>query len=431
MKKTFVLDTNVLLHNAESVESFADNIVVIPMAVIEELDNFKKHNDELGRNARQVIRRIDALRTEGNLRDGVPLSNGGILKILSTTGNGMVSDLVTNNADNRIIQLAYQLHKEANEASLPSEGSEQSVIFVSKDINARLKADALGLKAEDFEKEKINFDELYTGYSEIRVSADTMEEFFNSEVLEMKGVGNYPNEFILLKDKDNEKHAAMSRVAKPGFLVHLSRKNESAWNIHARNKEQRMTLELLLDPEVQIVTLVGQAGTGKTLLALAAALQATLKNRQYERILVSRPIIPMGKDIGYLPGGKDEKLSNWMLPIFDNLSYLLRDGAEKSGQKKKSKTTSQDRMERLLREKTIELEALTYIRGRSIPGQYVIVDEAQNLTPHEVKTIISRAGDRDYGRIISASHGVHEDGFVGQTGGRCGHGRSPRQSGRF
>lgn len=389
MKKTFVLDTNVLLHNAESIESFTDNIVVIPMPVIEELDNFKRHNDELGRNARQVIRRLDDLRTKGNLRDGVPINSGGVLKIVSGTGIDGTADaraeeaLVDEIPDNRILRLAYALHDKGD-----------AVIFVSKDINARLKADALGLPAVDFEKQKINFDELYTGYSEVIVPTKAIDEFFDSDLMERKGLGRYPNEFVMLRDRANRKRTALARVVNHGVVRHLSSQHDRVWNIQARNKEQRLALEMLMDTDVPLVTLVGQAGTGKTLLALAAAMHTTMRQNRYDKILVSRPIIPLGKDIGYLPGAKEEKLSHWMQPIFDNLAYLLRDGSESKTKKtKKTKTSTQDRINRLIDDNVIELEALTYIRGRSIPRQYVIVDEAQNLTPHEVKTIASRAGE--------------------------------------
>ena len=379
MSKVFVLDTNVLLHNAECVESFADNTVVLPMAVIEELDKFKTNNDELGRNARQVIRRLDALRSKGSLRDGVPLENGGTLRIIARVDGMDDTGLREDVADNRILRLAYGLHKEGDH-----------VVFVSKDINARLKADALGVPAVDFEKQKVNFDEMASGFAEVVVSPETIAEFKKAEVLEREGVGEYPNEFVLLKGNADEKHSLLARVVEPGVLKHLSKEYDRVWNIKARNREQRIALELLMDPNVQIVTLVGKAGTGKTLLALAAGLEATLRQRNYDRILVSRPIIPLGKDIGYLPGAKEEKLSHWMQPIFDNLTYLLR---EDTSGNKKSKKTVQDRTEKLLDDNIVSLEALTYIRGRSIPNQYVIVDEAQNLTPHEVKTIVSRAGE--------------------------------------
>ena len=383
MKKTFVLDTNVLLHNAECVESFADNTVVLPMAVIEELDKFKKQNDELGRNARQVIRRLDDLRGQGNLRDGVPLSNGGMLRIMSCKPEPDATGLRHDVRDNWILQLAYQLHRNG-----------ERVIFVSKDINARLKADALGLEAQDFEKEKVNFEEFFSGYSEKEVSSRVIDAFFKNQILERPRLGTYPNEFIILKDRNNKKRTALARTIQPGVITHLSSKLDRIWDIQARNKEQRMALELLMDPAVQIVTLVGQAGTGKTLLALAAALHCTLRNHRYDRILVSRPVIPMGKDIGYLPGAKEEKISHWMQPIFDNLTYLLREGGLGGAKpKKKQRVSVQELVYKLLKDNVIELEALTYIRGRSIPGQYVIVDEAQNLTPHEVKTIVSRAGE--------------------------------------
>jgi len=384
-RKTFVLDTNVLLHNAESIESFADNRVIIPMAVIEELDKFKTHNDELGRNARHVIRRIDALRAKGNLRDGVPLANGGLLQIRTARQPSPEDLLVENIPDNRILRLAYELV-----------GEQASVTFVSKDINARLKADALGIQAVDFEKEKVNFDELYAGYTEVDVPTATINAFFKAQTYKNRKLGTYPNEFVLMRERTNRnrKNTALARVVEPGVLTHLTSELDAVWNVHARNREQRMALELLMDPTIQIVTLVGQAGTGKTLLALAAALHATLKHHRYDRILVSRPIIPMGKDIGYLPGSKEEKLMHWMQPIFDNLTYLMHDGTDaQTVGKKKTKITSRDRIESLLGNNTIVMEALTYIRGRSIPGQYVIVDEAQNLTPHEIKTIVTRAGE--------------------------------------
>jgi PhoH-like ATPase len=385
IRKTFVLDTNVLLHNPQSMESFSDNRVVIPMAVIEELDKFKTHNDELGRNARQVIRRIDTLRTEGSLRDGVPLPGGGVLQIRSALLADADGMLAENVPDNLILRLAYELITENEE-----------VIFVSKDINARLKADALGLQVMDFEKEKINFDELYTGYKEMTVPQATINGFFKNRVYKNSAIGSYPNEFVLMRERTNRKRGktALARVLEPGTLVHLSSDLDRVWNIIARNREQRLALELLMDPTVQIVTLVGQAGTGKTLLALAAGLQCTLRSHRYDGILVSRPIIPMGKDIGYLPGAKEEKLAHWMQPIFDNLMYLMNEPTEKGlVGKKKPKITPKDRIETLLHNDTVVLEALTYIRGRSIPNQYVIVDEAQNLTPHEVKTIVSRAGE--------------------------------------
>ncbi len=383
MKKYFVLDTNVLLHNSESVSSFEDNYVVLPMKVIEELDKFKSRNDELGRNARQTIRSLDCLRAKGSLRDGVEIENGGKLKIMSAKDLAVDTGLDMGVADNQILAVAYYLHKNSK-----LENGDQ-VIFVTKDINARIKADALGVAAQDFEKEKINFDELFTGQRELVVAKAVIDEFYSTEVMQLKGYSLLPNEFVLLKDEENEKHTGIGKVNGDGKLAHLNAQYESAWNIHSRSKEQRMAFELLMDPEVQLVTLVGKAGTGKTLLALAAGLEMTQRYNRYEKLLVSRPVIPLGKDIGYLPGTKDEKLSLWMQPIFDNLTYLMGGSKSQNG----DESTVRQKVERLLKENEVELEALSYIRGRSIPHQYVIVDDAQNLTPHEIKTIVSRAGE--------------------------------------
>ncbi|MCK5193937.1 MAG: PhoH family protein, partial [Desulfobulbaceae bacterium] len=223
------------------------------------------------------------------------------------------------------------------------------------------------------------------------VPGEVVDKFFADNELTGEGLALIPNEFVLLQDEGNPKHTALAKTNGEKHLVKLNPQYESAWHIRTRNKEQRMAFELLLDPTVQIVTLVGQAGTGKTLLALAAALEEVIGNNNYEKILVSRPIIPLGKDLGFMPGDKDEKLAHWMQPIFDNLTYLMG-----SGMSRKSKGHDESlrhKVEALLKDHIVEMEALTYIRGRSIADQYVIVDEAQNLTPHEVKTIISRAGE--------------------------------------
>lgn len=378
MQKYFVLDTNVLLHNADSISAFTDNVVVLPMSVIEELDRFKSQNNELARNARQVIRQLDKLRVKGNLGKGVEMDNGGTLQIYherDLADHGLDMRV----ADNRILGVAYTLLQQG-----------KKVIFVSKDINARLKGDALGVGVMDFEKEKVNFDELFSGNCQHRVTGAQIDEFYAQKRLELAGCSPVPNEFVLLIDENDEKHTALARSVNGGGLVPLIPDYNEAFGLKPRNKEQRMALELLLDPEVQLVTMVGQAGTGKTLLALAAAMETTVHFHRYERILVSRPIIPMGKDLGYMPGDKDDKLIHWMQPIFDNLTLLMAGNGQKKGDKQEE--SAKLKVDRLLRDNVIELEALTYIRGRSIPHQYVIVDEAQNLTPHEVKTIVSRAG---------------------------------------
>ncbi len=397
--KTFVLDTNVLLHSAQSIESFLDNDVVIPMAVVEELDKFKRNSDELGRNARQVIRHLDRMRKlefpkTGCLKNGVPLSSinpalsGHLFVIAASPDNNEVartvnsvfgSELQMSSPDNRILRVAYELNQQGKQ-----------VVFISQDINLRLKADVLGLSVMDFEREKVSYDSLQTGYREITSSHEVLEQIYRERVLS-NTFGLLPNEFVVLRAENatGKSQSALARCRADGNVQLMDNSRiDTVWNVSPRNKEQRMALDLLLDPEVRLVTLVGGAGTGKTLLALAAGMQLVLNSGIYDRILVSRPIIPLGNDIGFLPGNKDSKLSSWMQPIFDNLDFLLGSEAERKG-----KSSSRYSREGLLNSKKLELEALTYIRGRSIPNQYVIVDEAQNLTPHEIKTIISRCGE--------------------------------------
>ena len=380
MAKTYVLDTNVLLHSAKALDSFQDNLVVIPMAVIEELDKFKKNQDELGRNSRQVVRMIDKLRGEGRLSEGVPLHNaaGGKPsgKLMILTGEGeMPEKMDMSIADNRILQVAYMLLKRAKR--------EDSVTLITKDLNLRLRADGLGIPVQDFECQTVKFDELYSGTSETEVDPQTIDDFYKNKSIEVpNGLALHPNEFLTMKSGTK---SAIGIFRGGKLVMPHELPGDNVWNVKPRSREQRIALQLLTDPAIQVVTLVGQAGSGKTLLALAAALQQVLRDAVFENILVSRPIIPLGKDIGYLPGDKNEKLSVWMQPIYDNLDYLLH--TEKRGESVKRK------VDELIRTGKLELEALTYIRGRSIPHQFVIIDEAQNLTPHEVKTIVSRAGE--------------------------------------
>ena len=374
-----------LLHSPVALDVFDDNHVVLPMAVLEELDKFKTQSSELGRNARESIRKLDALRQIGKLSHGVPLAKGGTLRVL-VTPSVEKAGLEEDTPDNAIIRLAYSLGRKG-----------ERVIIVSMDINVRVKASALDLETEDFEHEKVNFDELYTGYSNRVVSQEVIERLYDGQVLSSYAGQAYPNMFLQLSAAENPEMQAIARVYPDKTMSEINLSIDNIYGIQSRNVEQRMAMELLMDPSVSIVTLVGQAGTGKTLLALAAGMHLVQHEHLYDRILVSRPIVPLGKDIGYLPGDKAEKLANWMEPIFDNLDYILRrhvPDQPPAGAKKPARLlTPQERIAQLLENGTLELEALTYIRGRSISRQFIIIDEAQNLTPHEVKTVVSRAGE--------------------------------------
>lgn len=377
MEKYFVIDTNVLLHDARALFAFGDNRLVIPIEVLEELDKFKGQNDELGRNAREVVRTLDRFRQHGSLGQGVPIpETGGALFVDLKPARLHDTGLDRDVPDNRILGVAWRLQKEG-----------KTIIFVSKDINLRIKSDALGITTMDFEKEKVDVDRLHRGWRELRVRGEVIDEFTAKGTVAIEE-SLFPNEFVLLRDDARPKHTVLARRtnAEATRVEPLRSNGEAVAGVLARNMEQRLAMELLLDDTVPLVTLVGKAGTGKTLLALAAGYQKTVKDGEYDKILVSRPIMPLGRDIGYLPGTKDEKLEQWMKPIFDNLKFILRE-------KNHHTHDTNKKLQELMRGGLIEMEALTYIRGRSIYDQFLIVDEAQNLTPHEVKTIISRAGD--------------------------------------
>lgn len=378
MKKTFVLDTNVLLHDPRSIFSFDDNDVVIPIYVVEEVDTFKKDLSELGRNARQISRYLDELRAKGSLSTGVPLENGGHL-FVATTHHQLPTEFASDRGlDSRIMAVALDRTEKL--------GGQEQVIFVTKDTNLRIRADALGIVARDYEPERLDISELYTGYSEVEVEKELIDQFYAQGHIQLAKPASAPNEYLLLKCRENPSQSALARVRNDLTTVHaLPDRKQGVWGIRAKNREQAFALDALLDDKIKLVTLVGKAGTGKTLLAIAAGLQRVMDEAVYQRLLVSRPIFPLGQDIGYLPGDLKEKLNPWMQPIFDNVEFLM---GLTSRDKKRGRSYQE-----LIDLGTIQIEALTYIRGRSIPMQYMIVDEAQNLTPHEVKTIISRAGE--------------------------------------
>jgi len=377
--KNYVLDTNVLLHDARAIYSFADNNVVIPIYVIEEIDTFKKDQSELGRNARQIARLLDQHRSEGGLSRPQPLESGGTVRVALSKNPPKNPSYDSRSMDQRILEIALEVRDENKQ--IPT-------ILVTKDVNMRVRGDALGLHTVDFEPERISIDELYPGNRELLVPASTIDQFYAEGAVEIDAPGLHANEYLTLKDesgKGGTKSALTRWDQTVGKAVPVKKLREGVWGIKPRNKEQHFALDLLLNDDIKLVTLVGKAGTGKTLLAIAAGLQKVTEEQVFSKLLVSRPIFPLGRDIGYLPGDIEEKLNPWMQPIYDNLELLL-------GLNKNDKQDGRSYAE-LVDLGFVEIEPLTYIRGRSLPNVYMIVDEAQNLTPHEVKTIVTRAGE--------------------------------------
>ncbi|HVR34470.1 MAG TPA: PhoH family protein [Methylomirabilota bacterium] len=379
--KNYVLDTNVLLHDPNSLLHFQENTVLIPIEVIEELDRFKRESSELGQNARSFSRALDDLRAEGRLSEGVALSNGGRLRILfrspagaNGNGNGHVT-MTDRTVDSRILEQALAVQRAEPLTA---------TVLVTKDINLRIKADTVGLAAEDYETGRVLLSDLYTGLFELRVSPERMAEFRTEGGLELEPPVRYDaNEYCTLIDETHPKRTALARVDATGArLVPILDSREGVWGIRPRNREQHFAFDALLDDRIKLVTLMGKAGTGKTLMAMAAGLKRTVLDREFRRMIVARPTISMGRELGFLPGTLEEKLNPWMQPIHDALEMLsdLNMGHEHR------------RSIDLMRSGSIVVEALSYIRGRSIANQFMVIDEAQNLTPLEVKTILTRVG---------------------------------------
>lgn len=385
MKKIYVLDTNVLLQDPLALFTFGDNEIVIPAVVLEEIDSKKRNMDEIGRNARHVARLLDSFRQLGHLHQGVTLDTGSVIRVELNHASfqQMQKHFHEMTNDNRILAVALNLQAEQQHAP-----EKRPVILVSKDALMRIKADALGLKAEDFLSDRVvrEHARIYAGYEKLTVASEVIQTYYAKRKLPISQLipnrSFFPHQFIILQDELNPSVSAMGKVDAEGKTLEMLLINEeSVWGIKPRNAQQRMALELLLRADIPLVTLTGKAGTGKTLLALAAGLVQIEDWQMYKKLLVARPIVPLGKDIGFLPGEKEEKLRPWMQPIYDNLEFLFN--TKKAGELDKI----------LAGMGSIQVEALTYIRGRSIPGQFIIVDEAQNLTKHEVKTILTRVGE--------------------------------------
>lgn len=382
MRKAFILDTNVLLFDPNAIFKFGNNDVIIPIVVIEEIDRFKREMSENGRHARLFSRKIDEMRADGELSKGVKMPNGGLLSVELEGHQPLPVELPMDRADNRILALAISIKKDS---------PKRPVMFVTKDVNLRIKADALGIAAEDYEPSSVEPEELYSGVTTVNIEPHLVDEFYSQKRLAYPNASQAfkPNQYLILKDSVNPNHTAMGRYSKElDCIVPITKPVEGLWGIFPKNAEQAFAIDALLNDDIKLVSLVGKAGTGKTLLAIAAGLLKTVDEGTYHRLLVSRPVFPLGKDIGFLPGDIEEKLNPWMQPIYDNIDFLF--GATGGG---KGRRGAGKGCQELMNQGLLQIEPLTYIRGRSIPQQYLIVDESQNLTPHEIKTIITRAGD--------------------------------------
>jgi PhoH-like ATPase len=377
-KKVYVIDTNVFLSDFNAVYAFQDNDIIVPLKVLEEIDKHKKRQDGVGANARQVIRIFDGLREKGQLDKGVKIGGRkGILTVMDYGQNTLPPEMSMQDPDNQILATV--------KAVMFAEGDEgRQVYLVSQDINMRVKADALGIQAQDYTTNKIvdMKEEIYTGFTSHLVDDALIDRFYGGErlFLEEKDIKLQPNQYVMLVSNANEKKTALCKFKNYNFALSKVREfKEGVWGVKAKNKEQHFAFDMLMDESIKIVSLVGLAGCGKTLIALAAALEQTLEQEIYKKIIVSRPVQPMGRDIGFLPGTLEEKMAPWVAPIKDNLEYLM-DG-------------DKDNLQLLQDKGTIEVEAITFIRGRSIANAFIIIDEAQNLTMHELKTIITRVGE--------------------------------------
>ena len=385
LPSVYVLDISVLLYTPDAIFDFPMKEVLLPVSILDALEPLRQDLGEKGRVANLVSKILDECRQLGNLVEGVTLPNGGKLRIelADPETEAIPFSFNSRNPSNRILAVAWLLSRE-----------NKDVVFVSRDENLRTKANTLNVPTISYQGRMRDDSNLYSGIHHCEVSKKKLRNLNQQSFISIEEVKSeldenikfFPNQGLLLNNPEvpEEDVLAIYNQSKNKFLT--VSKEQGVWGIRPRNLEQRLALALLVDPNISIVTLSGKAGTGKTLLALAVGLQQMMVDNIYSRMLVSRPIFPMGRDLGFLPGDTQEKLSPWMQPIFDNLELLINNTSEK-------KSSKRDSYQELMERGMLVVEPLTYIRGRSIPNQHMIVDEAQNLTPHEMKTIVSRAGD--------------------------------------
>ncbi|MBU2512469.1 PhoH family protein [bacterium] len=372
----YVLDASILLYDPECINSYPNSFVIIPISVIEEIDHFKKDFTETGRNARIVSKMLDKIRTKGSLTEGIELSNGSVLSVFIAEEKALnlPAFINLNKSSNRVLAATTLIHQAYPDITY----------LVTNDINLRVRVSALGIKVTAYEEKLPNLEKFYEGLVTRNMEEKEFNQLLDAGFYKANPDEYYANQNFCVKNSKSDQKVLCRYISADKRFVPIQLYPKGIWGIKARNAEQEIALDLLMDPSVAIVILAGKAGTGKTLLALAVALELMLSASLYQKVLVSRPIFPMGRDMGYLPGDLEQKMEPWMQPIFDNLEYLSTN--------KQSPGTKSGGYQKLLDMGLIELEPLTYIRGRSIPQRYMIVDEAQNLTPHELKTIVTRAG---------------------------------------
>jgi PhoH-like ATPase len=378
-KKFYVLDTNVYLTDSSSVYTYGNNDIILPLIVLEELDKLKKRPNGVGINARSIIRTLDKLREKGQFQRGIRIRKGaGLIFTVAPDLKELPVGYDAEVPDHQIIATALTVQREH---------PNKKVVVVSNDINLRIKCDAIGVAAEAYATENVieKANDLYNGFTKVLVDDQIIDRFYAGEEIILNEVWEkatkvFCNQFIMLVSSSNEKKTAITRYMdhlRP--LKKIPEYKDGGWGITPKNKEQNFAMDLLLDPELPVVSLIGKAGSGKTLCAIAAGLEQVMgQDPRYNRLIVSRPIQPMGKDIGYLPGTVEEKMAPWLAPIQDNLRFLFGN--------------DNLMLESYMDKGIIEVEAITYIRGRSIQKSFIIIDECQNLSQHEIKTILTRVG---------------------------------------
>jgi len=419
-RKAFILDTNVLLNDPGAILSFDNSDVIIPLSVLKELDKHKTRTDEIGKNARGINRTLDGYRNGSSLLKGIKLINNGTLFIKTITKASfelLPHELKASSheVDTGLIALMLELK---------SQNTKKIHTLITRDINLRVQCDALGIRSENYRiaDHRTSMNELYGGVTRASLSKEKLDKFYQKNELELDEIDIedtvFSNQFLVIKS-DLKSGSAIGRYNADSKSIKRVIEKKKVFGLSPRNKEQNFALDLLLDPELKLITLTGPAGTGKTLLTLAAGCQQVIESKLYERLIIIKPVQPVGKDLGFLPGSLDEKLAPWISPIKDNLNFLFQTSSRASTTSNSRQKKDDHYLSLLFEKKVIEVEAIAFIRGRSIPNAYIVIDEAQNLSTHELRTIITRVGEGtkiiltgDIGQIDHPQLDVYSNGLT-------------------